>query len=199
MVTRVYIILALLALSAPLGWAQSLRYTERLPQGSSYVGDNDLHLDVTTPLRPYYYTFPNMVARVDRRLEQFILAIPTIEPDLIDPTVLDTLTLEEREFLAGMIRVNRDNPIIVRLFFPEGVIDMSELADEAMMLTSEVQMGGVTYKSPAQVQIFYQDDQMLLSFSVLIDNTILGIPQQAIEDIQLYAQGVRLAGLPGYP
>ena len=200
MIIRMYIAMVLVALSVQLGHAQqTLQYTERLPQGRTFVGDNTLHLEVTTPQRPYLYTFPNMVARVDRRLEQFILAIPTIEPDLADPTVLDTTTLEERRFLARMVRVNRSNPIIIRIFYPENMIDLSEIEDHPLTLTTEVQMGGVTYKTPAQVQGLYRDDQMLISFSLLIDNTTIGIPRQNIQDIRLYAQGVRLAGELGYP
>ena len=199
MIVRICTPLVLIALVVQLGQAQNFQYSERLPQGRTYVGDNVLHLDVTTPERPYSYTFPNMVARIDRRLEQFILAIPTVDPDLNDPTVLDTLTLEEREFLARMIRVNRSNPIIIRLFFPQGIFDLDQLEDEPLMMASEVQMGNRTYKTPAQVQGLYRDDQLLIGFSLMIDNTVLGIPQQAVEDIQLYAQGVRLAGVPGYP
>ena len=120
MIVRICTPLVLIALVVQLGQAQNFQYSERLPQGRTYVGDNVLHLDVTTPERPYSYTFPNMVARIDRRLEQFILAIPTIDPDLNDPTVLDTLTLEEREFLARMIRVNRSNPHHYPFVLPAG-------------------------------------------------------------------------------
>ncbi len=190
-----FIALVLIVLSVRFGWSQSLQYTERLPQGRSYVGDNTLHLEVTTVQRPYTYTFPNMLARIDRRLQQFILAIPTIEPDLADRTVLDTTTPEEREFLARLLRIDRSNPIIIRIFFPLGVTDLSQMfTSDPVLVDSEVQLGGVRYKTPAQVQGLYQDDQLLMSFSLLIDNTVLGIPQQAIEDMQFYAQGVRLSG-----
>ena len=186
-----------MVLSVRFGWSQSLQYTERLPQGRSYVGNNVLHLEVTTTQRPYTYTFPNMLARIDRRLQQFILAIPTIEPDLADRTVLDTATPEERAFLARLLRVDRSNPIIIRIFFPLGTTDLSQLfTSDPVLVDSEVQMGGRRYKTPAQVQGLYQDDQLLMSFSLLIDNRILGIPQQAIEDIQFYSQGVRLSDEP---
>ncbi len=66
-------------------------------------------------------------------------------------------------------------------------------------MDSEVQMGGMIYKTPAQVQGLYRNNQLLISFSLLIDNTVLGIPRQSVEEIQLYAQGVRLSGDPGYP
>ncbi len=115
----------LIVLSVQFGRAQNPRYTERLPQGLSYAGDNVLHLEIVSPQRPYSYVFPNLLARIDRRLEQIILAIPRIERDLIDRTVLDTMTPEEQEFLARMIRVDRPNPIIIRMFFPEGLIDLS--------------------------------------------------------------------------
>ncbi len=161
------------------------------------MGDNTLHLEVTTAQRPYAYTFPNMLARIDRRLQQFILAIPTIEPDLADRTVLDTTTPAEREFLARLVRIDRTNPIIIRLSFPPGITELSEmLTSDPVLMDSEIQMGGMRYKTSAQVQGIYQDDQMLMSFSLLINNTVLGIPQQAIEDIQLYAQGIRLPGEP---
>ena len=158
------------------------------------MGNNVLHLEVMTAQRPYTYTFPNMLARINRRLQQFILAIPTIEPDLADRTVLDTTTPEERAFLTRLLRIDRSNPIIIRIFFPPGVMDLSQMfTSDPVLVDSEVQMGGMRYKTPAQVQGLYQDDQMLMSFSLLIDNAILGIPQQAIEDIQFYAQGVRLS------
>ena len=194
---KLFTALALVVLSVRFGWAQSLQYTERLSQGRSYVGNNVLHLEVTTTQRPYTYTFPNMLARIDRRLQQFILAIPTIEPDLADRTVLDTMTPEERAFLTRLLHVDRSNPIIIRIFFPPGVMDLSQLfTSDPVLVDSEVQMGGMRYKTPAQVQGLYQDDQMLMSFSLLIDNTMLGIPQQAIEDIQFYSQGVRLSDEP---
>ena len=192
---KFFIALVLILLSVRFGWSQSLQYTERLPQGRSYVGDNTLHLEVNTVQRPYTYTFPNMLARIDRRLQQFILAIPTIEPNLTDRTVLNTITPEEREFLARLVRIDRSNPIIIRIFFPLGVTDLSQMfTSDPVLVDSEVQLGGVRYKTPAQVQGLYQDDQLLMSFSLLIDNTVLGIPQQAIEDMQFYAQGVRLSG-----
>lgn len=198
MIIKIATALMLIVLSFQLARAQTFQHTERLPQGRTYVGDNALHMDVTTPDRPYSYTFPNMIARLDRRLEQFILAIPTIEPDLADPTVLDTMTPQEREFLARMVHVNRANPIIIRLFFPLGIFDLDQLEGEPFVMASEVQMGSRTYKTPARVQGLYQDDQLLISFTLMIDNTLLGIPRQAVEGIQLYAQGVRLAGASGY-
>ena len=191
--------LALVVLSVRFGWTQSLQYTERLPQGRSYVGDNVLHLEVTTAQRPYTYTFPNMLARIDRQLEQFILAIPRIEPNLTDPTVLDGITPQEQDFLARMIHVDRANPIIIRLFFPPGIFTPDQLEDEPLLMAGEVQMGNKTYKSPARVHGFYQNGQLLIGFSLMIDNTLMGIPLQAVEDIQLYAQGVRLAGVTGPP
>lgn len=198
---KFFIALALIVLSVRFGWSQSLQYTERLPLGRNYVGDNMLHLEVTTPERPYSYsyTFPNMIARLDRGLAQCILAIPAIEPDLADPTVLNNTTPEEQEFLARLIYVNRANPIIIRLLFPPGIIDLDQLSDAPLLTGSEVQMGGRTYNTTARVQGLYQDDQLLLSFSLVIDNTIMGIARQAVEDIQLYAQGVRLAGVRGNP
>ena len=195
---KVCIVLAVFVFSVSEGWAQTLRSTDRLPTGRTYVGDNELHVDVTTAQRAYTYLFPNMAARLDRRLKQIILAIPRIEPDLADLTVLNTMTPAEREFLTRLVHVDRENPIIVRFFFPLGVIDLEQLEDAPLTMTSEVQMGGVTYKAPAQVQGLYRDDQLLISFSLVIDNTVVGIPQQSIEDLQLYAQGVRLAGVPGY-
>ena len=197
MIVKCITCLGLIALLAQPGRAQGFQYTERLPQGRTYVGDNVLHLDITTVERPYSYVFPNMIARIDQRLEQFILAIPAIEPDLADLTVLDTMTPEERAFLARLVHVDRTNPIIVRLFFPPGIFDPGQLEDEPLAMAGEVQMGNRTYKTLAQVQGLHQDNQLLISFSLVIDNTLLGIPRQAIEDIQLYARGVRLAGMPG--
>lgn len=194
---KFFIALALVVLSVRFGRTQSLQYTERLPQGRSYVGNNVLHLEVTTAQRPYTYTFPNMLARIDRRLQQFILAIPAVEPDLADRTVLDTMSPEERAFLPRLLHVDRPNPIIIRIFFSLGVTDLSQMfTSDPVLVDSEVQMGGERYRTPAQVQGLYQDDQLLMSFSLLIDNTTLGIPQQAIEDIQFHAQGVRLSGEP---
>ena len=195
---NVSIVLVLVALSSQLGWAQPLRGTERLPTGRTYIGDNELHIDVTTAQRAYTYLFPNMAARLDRRLKQILLVIPRVEPDLADLTVLNTMTPAEQTFLTRLVDINRANPVIIRLFFPVGVIDLDQLEDEPLTMTSEVQMGGLTYKAPAQVQGLHRDDQLLISFSLTIDNTVVGIPQQAIEDLQLYAQGVRLAGVPGY-
>ena len=195
MTLKTSLLLSLIALSLQLARAQDFSHSERLPQDRAFVGDNTLHLDVTTPERPYTYTFPNMVARYDQRLQQFILAIPTLEPDLVDPTVLDTMTPEERDFLVRMVYVNRDTPVIIRLFFPPGIVDLDQLSDDPQAMASEVQMGGRTYKTTAQVQGLYQDGELLIGFSLMFSDTVLGA-DQVVEDLQLYAQGVRLAGVP---
>lgn len=197
MIKRFYIAIALLLLGVLLGYAQPPRYVERLPSGRTYVGDNTLQLDITTPDRPYYYTFPNLLARTDRGREQFVLAIPNIEPDVADPTVLRGLTEEERVLLARVVRLNRPNPIIVRIFFPDSPLDLTKFNGQTLSLKSEVVMGGAIYETLAEVQGVYRDDQLILNFSLAVNNVIIGIPRQAIEEIQLYANGVRVAGLAG--
>lgn len=195
MTIKTSLLLFSLTLSLQLARAQEFSRPERLPQDRAYVGDNTLHLDITTPERPYTYTFPNMAARFDQRLQQFILAVPALETDLIDPTVLDTMTPEERDFLVRTVYVNREAPIIIRLFFPPGIVDLDQLSDDPQAMVSEVQMGGRTYKTTAQVQGLYQDGELLIGFSLIYRDTVLGT-DQIVEDIQLYAQGVRLAGVP---
>ena len=198
MFAKISAALLLIVLSVPFAGAQDRPATERLPQGLSYTGDNTLHLEVTTPQRPYSYTFPNMVARLDRRREQFMLAIPTLEPDLADPTVLDTMTPEEQAFLEQLVQVDRANPIIIRIFFPDAPLDLDDLNDEPITMGTEVEMGGRRYPTTAQVQGYWQEDQLLISFSLMVDNTRLGTPPQTVEELQLFAQGVRLSGIPGY-
>ena len=198
MINSVVISLLLIVLALLPGQAQTLQYTERLSTGDAYVGDNTLQLDVVTLDQPYTYKFPNMLARLDRRQEQFILAIPTLAPDLADSTVLDTMTPEEADLLARLLYVDRESPLIIRLFFPPNLIDLSTLEGENTM-ESEVQMGGQRYKAPAQVQIFYQDEQLILSFAITMGVGAFSTPRGAAEEIQLYAQGVRVAGEPGRP
>lgn len=195
MIKKTSLLISLIVLSLQPVLAQEFSRPERLPQDRVYVGDNTLHLDITTPERLYTYTFPNMVARFDQRLQQFILAIPALEADLADPTVLDTMTPEERDFLVRMVYVNREAPIIIRLFFPPGIVDLDQLSDDPQAMVSEVQMGGRTYKTTAQVQGLYQDGELLIGFSLMYRDTVLGADQM-VEDLQLYAQGVRLAGVP---
>ena len=197
MIKKAYITLIgiLLSLLATESYAQHPRYVERLPQSRMYVGDNTLQLDITTLERPYSYTFPNLLARSDRLLEQFILTIPSIEPNATDPTVLKGLTDEERALLARMVRFNRPNPIIIRIFFPDSPLDLTKFNGQVLTLKSEIAMGDMIYETLAQVQGVYRDDQLVFGFSLAINNVIMGIPRQAIEEIQLYASGIRVAGL----
>ena len=195
MLIKTYSVLWLVAALALRGHAQTLQYSERLSSDDVYVGDNTLQLDVVTLQQPYTYSFPNLSARLDRRQEQFILMIPDLEPDLADSTIRDTMTPEEADLLTRLLYVERSSPLIIRLFFPPNLIDLSTLEGENT-LESEVQMGGQRYQAPAQTQVFYQGDQMIISFSILMNVVSLTTPRGAAEEIQLYAQGVRLAGEP---
>lgn len=191
------VFLALAYLIAYSSYAQSPLYPERLETGQVFSGGNTLHLDVTTPEYAYRYVFSNLLGRMDVGREQFVFTVPSVDARLPGPPPPDSDAAREMAFLRKMINPRRANPIIIRIYFHDGPIDLGQFEGETLTMAAEVQMGGVTYKTPVQVQGLYRNDDLIMDFSMSINNVIIGVARQAVQEIQLYAPGVRILGLTG--
>ena len=152
-------------------------------QNPTYTGGQTLTIVMTTEHGPETLVFHDLEARVNTALEQLEFTTPVSQAELDEYT--DTV-----ELVSNL--ATTDDPIMIIVPFPDGNINLEDFHTQSESLPGEVHLADQVFLTPVQLEGLYENDTLVLDLEATITHEVESVAGGGVDELQLYAHGVRI-------